>query len=229
MKRYIFALIVLLIIACTWCGFKLFNPNTLPIHSVVVNGDLRFIQKDKLKKTLQPLASRGFFSVNLSKIQIALQQLSWVADVEVHRVWPDKIVINISACQPMARWNNNAFLNAYGEIFVPRVLLESSQNLPQFFGSQDQTVKMLDNYQQMNNILNPLHLQIASLKYNNHDWQIKLNNGISLQLGQHYILKRLTRFVKTYKKILSSHRNMIPKNVDLRYSNGLAISYSGKG
>jgi len=225
MRRYIFALIILLVIAGAWCGFKLFSPNTLPIHSVVVNGDLRFIQKDKLKKTLQPLASRGFFSVNLDKIQVVLQQLSWVADVEVHRVWPDKVVINISACQPVARWNDNAFLNAYGEIFVPQPMVESSQILPQFFGKQDQTVKMLDNYQQMNNILNLLQLQVVSLNYDNHDWQIKLNNGISLQLGQRYILQRLTRFVKAYKKILSSHRNMVPKDVDLRYSNGLAVSF----
>lgn len=225
MKRYILALIILLIIAGAWCGFKLFNPNVLPIRSVVVNGDLRFIRKDKLTKTLQPLVAQGFFSVNPSKIQVALQQLSWVADVEVHRVWPDKVVIDISACKPVAYWNDDAFLNAYGEIFMPQPMIAPSQILPHFFGKQDQTVKMLDNYQQMNNILSPLRLRVALLQYDDPDWQIKLNNGISLQLGQRHILERLTRFVKTYKKILSSHRNMVPENVDLRYSNGLAVSF----
>ena len=68
----------------------------MPIHSVVVNGELRFIQKDKLAKALQPLESQGFFSVDLDKIQVAVQQLPWVADVEVRRVWPDKIVIDIT-------------------------------------------------------------------------------------------------------------------------------------
>jgi len=227
MKRYIFALILLLIVAGAWCGFKLFSPNTLPIRSVVINGNLHFIQKDKLAKTLQPLGSQGFFSVDLDKIQVAMQQLSWVADVEVRRVWPDKIVIDITACQPVANWNNNAFLNAYGEIFVPQTMIEFSQNLPRFFGQQDQTVKMLDNYQQMNNILSSLKLQIETLTYgNDHSWQIKLNNGINLQLGQQHVLERLMRFVKTYKKILLTHRNMIPKKVDLRYSHGLAVSYS---
>jgi cell division septal protein FtsQ len=128
----------------------------------------------------------------------------------------------------VARWNDNAFLNAYGEIFVPQPMIELSRNLPRFFGQQDQTVKMLDNYQQMNNILNSLKLQIKTLTYNNdHSWQIQLNNGISLQLGQQYVLERLTRFVKTYKKILLTHRNMVPKKVDLRYSHGLAVDFSG--
>lgn len=224
MRRYFFILIICLLVGFVGLGIKLLNTDKFAVQTVVVNGDLRFIQKDAVKGVLQPLIKKSFFTVNLTKIQVAVQRLPWVSDVAVRRVWPNRIVINITACKPVARWNNKAFLNAYGEIFMPQNHIELAQNLPEFFGAQNQTVKMLDNYQQMENILAPLSLKIISLRYET-DWQLRLDNNVALQLGHQDILKRLERFALAYKKILGSHGNMIPKSVDLRYSNGLAVSY----
>jgi len=226
-KRYILLLLVIIIVGgVAWTSFKLYGHNICPIRSVKVNGDLRFIKQQELKKILQPLSNQGLFSVNLAKVQCEIEQLPWVADAEVRRIWADKITIDITTCKPVAQWNAQGYLNAYGEIFAPSSTINLSTKLPQFFGKQDQTVKMLDNYQQMNNILNPLGLRVLSLAYGkDKSWQIVLDNGIKLQLGQNNVLDRLKRFTKVYKQILMSHNNIIPKNIDLRYSHGLAIKW----
>lgn len=209
-----------------WSGFKLYSPNTLPIRVVTVNGDLRFINRNNLQQALAPLTHQGFFSVDLDKIHVAVQQLPWVAEVEVKRIWPDKIVIDITTCRPVARWNNTSLLNAYGEIFVPNSFANVAKDLPRFFGKGDQTVKMLDNYQQMNNILQALDLKIALIRYTaDNAWQVGLNNGIELQLGQKEVVKRLNRFVQTYKKLLAERHNSLPKSVDLRYNHGMAVKW----
>lgn len=232
-KFYLLLLSIVIIVGIiVWGGVKLYSPNTLPVRSVVVNGDLRFINQQELKQTLQPLSEKGFFSVDLADIQCKVHQLPWVAEVEVRRVWPDKVVVNIETCKPVARWNDNGYLNAYGEIVTPQQgvrhqLVSDTVNLPRFFGKQDQTVKILDNYQQMNNILAPLKLQIQSLTCDDDkNWQIMLNNKVKLQLGRKDILKRLANFTQVYQKLLIAHNNIIPKTIDLRYSHGLAVSYS---
>lgn len=226
-KLYIWLLSLIVIVGIVvWAGFKLYNPNTLSIHSIVINGDLRFINQQELKQTLQPLSKQGFFSVDLADIQCKVHQLPWVAEVEIKRVWPNKIVVNLETCKPVAQWNKDGYLNAYGEIYTPQTSDNLPKNLPHFFGKQNQTVKMLDNYQQMNNILVPLKLQIQSLICDDDEnWQIILNNGIKLQLGRKNILKRLANFTQVYQKLLMAHNNVIPKMVDLRYSHGLAVSY----
>ncbi|MGD9152927.1 MAG: cell division protein FtsQ/DivIB [Gammaproteobacteria bacterium] len=226
-KLYIWLLLLIVIVGIVvWAGFKLYSPNTLPIRSVVVNGDLRFINQQELKQTLQPLSKQGFFSVDLADVQCKVHQLPWVAEVEIKRVWPDKIVVNIETCKPVAQWNKDSYLNAYGEVFTPQSSDNLPKNLPHFFGKQDQTVKILDNYQQMNNILAQLQLHIQSLACDDDEnWQIMLNNGIKLQLGRKNILNRLANFTRIYQKLLVAHNNIIPKTIDLRYSHGLAVSY----
>jgi cell division protein FtsQ len=225
-KIILFSLLLIIVVGFLFWGVVVLKkPNTLPIKKVVVQGDFRFVDKGKLQSLIKPLAGKGFFSVNLKSLQAAIQQLPWVAQAEVKRVWPNRIIISVNMDKAVAVWNQDSLLNAYGEILMPNSKRAFSKELPQFFGSGDQAVKILDYYQRMNEILQPLNLQVTTIVCNSHDsWYIQLNNGVKLQLGKERVLMKLRRFEQTYNKMFASHHSL-PKKVDLRYRNGLAVQW----
>ena len=84
----------------------------------------------------------------------------------------------------------------------------------------------MDYYQQASTILAPLNLQVVEMRLNSdNDWQVVLNNGLKVQLGQNEILTRLQRFVKVYPKVFANGKKKA-KTVDLRYANGMAIRWN---
>jgi cell division protein FtsQ len=57
-------------------------------------------------------------------------------------------------------------------------------------------------------------------------WQLRLDNGLTLELGREQIEARLARFVGAYDRTLGRLGRRI-EHVDLRYSNGFAVRMPG--
>lgn len=56
-----------------------------------------------------------------------------------------------------------------------------------------------------------------------HAWQLRLNNGMVLELGREDVQQRLARFVAVYPYSIAAIQSRV-KFVDLRYRNGFAVS-----
>ena len=78
----------------------MFNPHTLPITAVRIEGDLIKTDPQVLIVTRSQVARGGFFSINLTAARLAV--LAWMKDVRV--LWPDTLVI--PARQAVARWQD---------------------------------------------------------------------------------------------------------------------------
>jgi len=86
-------------------------------------------------------------------------------------------------------------------------------------------LKVLSMLQQGDAILEALSLYITQLHPNlDNDWQMTLNNGMNLQIGEHQPLTRLQRFVTVYPKVFATSKKAA-KNIDLRYPNGMAVRW----
>jgi cell division protein FtsQ len=59
-----------------------------------------------------------------------------------------------------------------------------------------------------------------------HAWQLRLNNGMVLELGHEQSQQRLGRFVAVYPYSLASMQHTV-NYVDLRYQNGFAAYLPG--
>lgn len=201
--------------------------NYFPIKTVRVYGLNRLDQKE-VQHVIYPLVNRGFFSINVERIRDRLKQLSWVSELYVRRIWPDQVVITLTEKTAIARWNENTLLSKNGELFSPR--LESwPHNLPQFAGPDGQQVFMLKNFDNMNRLFAPLHASISHLELTPYlTWKLKLDNGITMQIGHKDILTRLNQFVKVYPKIVGVRTNDVDY-IDLRYPNGVAVRYKEMG
>lgn len=67
------------------------------------------------------------------------------------------------------------------------------------------------------------NLQVAQLALSpRHAWQLRLSNGLVLELGREDMQQRLARFVTVYPYSLAAMQGTL-KYVDLRYPNGFAV------
>lgn len=201
--------------------FKL--SNHFPIRTVQIYG-IQHVSQEDLEELLTPLVRRSFFAVNVAYLRNRILQMPWVAETYVRRAWPDRIEVRVVEKKAAAKWNDQNLLSKAGELFSPA---EESypQGLPQFTGPDGKHIIMLQYYDQMNRILDPLHAKISHLELTQYlTWKLTLDNGISLRVGHKDILTRLNHFVKVYTKIIGD-RTADVDYVDLRYSNGVAVRW----
>jgi cell division protein FtsQ len=198
------------------------DPRRWPVQSVHIVGSFRHLQQGELRHEVAPLASKGFFGMNVSAVQQRLQSLPWVEQVSVRRVWPDQLSIAVREQQPVAYWGDAAFLNPRAEVFEPEYLADLP-DLPRFEGPEGHQQRVLLMYQRLQHALQPLKLSVATLRLDaRRTWYMQLSNDLTVEIGRSDPVERIERFVRAYPAILAAGSGQV-MSVDLRYSNGFAV------
>ncbi|ABA59303.1 Cell division protein FtsQ [Nitrosococcus oceani ATCC 19707] len=209
-----------------WGINHLADPETLPLRQVNIKGQFKYVTQQKLHKVTAGYVKGGFFNVNLKTIRTVVEELPWVAQVNVRRVWPDALQIEVQEKIPLARWGKDALISIEGEIFTPP---EASfpQGLPKLQGPPDSERLLVSRLEKIQAQLNSLGLRVVQLTMGERrDWHVVFEDGMELILGRAHSKQRLTRFQQIYAHLLRLHREDI-KRVDMRYTNGFAITWHG--
>jgi cell division protein FtsQ len=205
-------------------GVKLLNPQTFPIQSVRIQGDYPHVDHALLRRTVLPFLHSSFLTMDAAGLQERLQQLPWVYQVKVKRVWPGTLLITLQEQKPVARFNDQ-LLNTQGDLFGADSSTFSA-DLPLFIGADGQQEVLLQMYNQLLPILAPLHLTISMLALDaRQSWQLKMSNGVILLIGTTNPVERLQRFVNVYHQVMRENPGLV-KYIDLRYAHGLAVKYT---
>lgn len=202
--------------------FKL-SSRFFPIKTVKIYG-LQNTDRHAAEDLILPLLEDGFFAINIDNIRDRLAQLPWVSSIFVKRNWPDQLEIIIEEKQALAYWNDHSLLSKNGELFFPDKKTYPL-NLPQFLGSNGAQMKMIQYFIAIDRLLKPLHVTVTRLELTSDNaWKIILSNGIKLNLGADEGLGRFKRFVGVYPQIIGDKAIGV-ENIDLRYSNGIAVRW----
>lgn len=202
---------------------SLHETRSFPVQLVHVYG-AQHVDHDELQNLLKPLVAHNFFSVDMELIKDRLRQFSWVEDITIRRVWPNRVDIIISEHRPIAHWHDGSLLSANGDLFS-KGEYESPANLPRFIGPDGTQGLMLQVFNDFNRELLPLHAKITTLELTSYQlWHLTLDSGIRLRLGHKNILTHLGQFVKVYPKIIGDKAKDV-EYVDLRYPNGMAVKW----
>lgn len=196
----------------------------LPIKQIALTGVMQQVQGAAVRDAVRPFVEKGFFSTDVAQVRDVVEAMPWVSQATVRRQWPDTLAIEVKEQRLLARWADDALINLQGELFYPP-LLEGFQSVPQFNGIAGLNVVMAEQYQHYQQMLSVIALTIVRLDVSERRaWRIKLNNGVELLLGRAPQTQRLQRFIDAYQGGLADHTEQISR-VDLRYSNGFAISW----
>ena len=200
------------------------DPYQWPVQTVNIKGKFRHLQQTQLQDEVLPLVREGFFGMNVSAIQSRLQNLAWVEQVSVRRVWPDRLSIVVREQQPVAFWGEKGYLNPRAQVFEPEQRVDLPA-LPHFEGPDGYEQRVLLMYQQLQGMLKPLNLSVGSLQLDaRRTWSVQLSNDLTVEIGRSSPVDRIARFVRVYPAILAAGSGQV-MSVDLRYSNGFAVRW----
>jgi cell division protein FtsQ len=176
------------------------------------------VPTELLEKVVHEQIGGNFFTVDLEKTRQAFEKLPWVRQVSVRRAFPWSLEVGLEEQIPLATWNGRQLVNTHGEVFDGI----STQPLPAFIGQPDTSVQVTQMYEALNAELQPLKQQVAQISLSpRYAWQVKLDNGMVLELGREEMQQRLARFVSVYPYSLGAAPQKT-SHVDLRYRNGFA-------
>ena len=235
---FFLCVLISLISIAWWLTNRLIDQESLPINSVVISGEMPYTTRDEVLAAMDNINLGNFFQVDVNEIQSQVSALPWVYSAAVRKQWPNEVKIYIVDQTPVALWNGDFILNQFGKAFQADTQ-QLTQALPQFFGPEGSELLALENFINLNDLLEYRNLAIDELVLSERfSWQLTLNNGVMLNLGREERVKRVQRFmdvyplIKTHLEQQSKQKNNDKKQlkqavdyIDLRYDTGLAVGW----
>ena len=194
-----------------------------PLRAVELTAVPQRVSVEQLEKVVREQVSGNFFTVDLESTRQAFEKLPWVRKVSVRRKFPWILQVEVEEQVALAHWNGKELVNTHGEVFAGR----TEQDLPVFTGQPDSSQQVTQMYGELNAVLQPMKQQITQISLSpRYAWQVKLDNGMVLELGRDEMQQRLRRFVAVYPYSLAALARPA-SHVDLRYRNGFAAQMAG--
>lgn len=196
-----------------------------PVREIVVTDPPAHVTYAQVADIVKTAVKGNFFTLSLPAVRSAFEQLPWVRRANVRRKWPDQLEVALQEHVPLARWGDDALVDMDGEIFQAAY----DGNLPVFVGPPDSTKEIAIQYNFFKQALAAIHEVPVQIKVTpRRAWELKLADGMTLELGRDHIEERLLRFVGAYDAAVARLQRPFD-HVDLRYTNGFAVRVAGLG
>lgn len=194
-----------------------------PVTEVRVLTPLTHVTREQIETIVRGEMRGTFFTSPLGAIRKAFEKLPWVRRAELRRRWPGGVDVLLTEHAPLARWGKTALINTHGEVFEAAY----DGNLPAFNGPEGAAKEMAIQFDHFRRSL--AHIGRAPGEVNvspRRAWQVKLDDGMTLDLGRERVEERLQRFVAVYPQTLGRMPHPVDR-VDLRYGNGFSARVPG--
>lgn len=196
-----------------------------PIARISVEGNLNAANRKALQEHLDTFGTTGFVTADIAGMQQTLEQLPWVDQIRISRIWPDQLYVEVSEQQPIARWRNGEWLNSRGQVFQTAKAPNEGVLLPLLTGPDGSEGKVMQQYLVLIQALRPLGQKLVRLEMRSRgSWFLTTETGLELLLGRDEIGDKMRRFASLYERELKSEAGRIAR-IDLRYANGLAVAW----
>ncbi len=232
----VFFIVVLfsLITISYWLTQHFIGQESAPVTSIDISGEMPYSQRSDIINAIDQVDMGNFFQVDVNEVQSYVLNLPWVYSVAVRKQWPNELKIYVVDQDPIALWNGDFLINQAGQVFqadIERI----NHYLPNFFGPEGSELLALENYKDLNALLDFKALKIDELVLSERfSWQLTLDDGVTLNLGREERVERIQRFMDVYpiikaqlkaKKITEKQQNQAVDYIDLRYDTGLAVGW----
>jgi cell division protein FtsQ len=194
-----------------------------PLREVKVNGELDHVTREQVQLIVKRELKGNFFTVDLDQAKSAFEKLPWIRSASVRRRWPDRLEVAVEEHVALARWGNMALVDTNGALFGAA----SNEDLPVFIGPSGSEREVAQHYLMFRQALKPIGLAPTQVVLSaRRAWELRLNNGLTVELGREQVEPRLAKFVGVYDRTLAVAQHSV-RYVDLRYPNGFAVRMPG--
>ncbi|MEM9620233.1 MAG: cell division protein FtsQ/DivIB [Pseudomonadota bacterium] len=227
LNRLLYALIISL---AAGLGGLVWHSLDGPINKFVVRGDLTASEQARVNSVLEAGEFNGILSTPIADIESVLQQLPWARQVTVRRAWPDAVIVSLQRAEPIARWGEDRYLSAAGELVR---LPDQYAGLPLFDIALESPAQTMGVYRLLDQILTRAELRISRLQQNRQgEWVVEVKRAdhsdpVQLLLGAEQLNERAHRFLLLQRQVLQASSQAVAY-VDARYASGLAVRYKAE-
>lgn len=201
-----------------------------PIAKVRLDADFKGLAASDVWPYIQELFGEDLLSVDLPALAERLESHPWIQQVNMRRVWPDSVVIDVTEPEPFAHWvglrGEEGFLTASG------VALEANATpaMPLTYEGDDKHVAaFLDWQEKLDTAIEPQGWMLKKLSRSDYgQWRAYVVDAdgvkVELRFGEQWSLPRWKRFDAAWNAGLKDRRKEIAY-VDLRYRGGMAVAW----
>ena len=215
---------IALIVIVFWVLNVMQNKTLFPIQTIRAQGSFVHVTEEMLQQVIKNADDKGFFTIDVTKIQKQVESLPWVKQASVKRIWPGTLTIAVTERHPVARLEQDGLVDSEGEIFFPEKATYP-ENLVTFDVANAQVKLCLNYYYDSIAMLNKIGLEVNHVTYTDrHALSFRLNNKFNLILGRENKLYRLNRFARIYRNNLHTDNEKI-SSIDMGYTNGLSVEW----
>ncbi|MCM5703148.1 cell division protein FtsQ/DivIB [Larsenimonas salina] len=198
-----------------------------PVARIAIRGDLAHIDQHYLNERLTPLVrGKTWLSVDLNALKDEASSISWIKSAEISRRWPSTLVFHLTEQRPIAYWQDGELLNRDGKAFNMRGV-KTAGDLPHLGGPPGSGSEVVSYFEDLKSTLAPLDMSISQLRLEPRGaWRFQINDNFWVMIGRTDREQRLKRFIAAWQRDLKNRSSNI-RYIDLRYPNGIAVSWHG--
>jgi cell division protein FtsQ len=204
------------------------------IRQIRLEGEVARNSVATIRANAAPRLAGNYFNFDLKSARAAFEAVPWVRHAVVHRVWPNRLVVQLEEHKPVAVWKgdegNDRLVNSFGEVFEANVGDVDEDALPEFDGDEGSAATILAMYRRLLPALRPLDVLPARVALSGRgSWQIELDSGAVIDIGRgtdEEVLARTERFVRTLTQVTTRQRRGWD-HADLRHADGYALHMKG--
>ncbi|WP_253305891.1 FtsQ-type POTRA domain-containing protein [unidentified bacterial endosymbiont] len=206
-----------------------------PLSDWQLSGVLQQTSEQEIWQALQPLLPlQSFMAQDLRLIQRQLEQLPWIAQAQVRKQWPNRLLLHCSEHQAVARWAHQQLLNQQGQRFTAPLAPSTAEQLPQLSGPEGSEQRVLETWHRLTSQFALQGFTVTAMRLNRRQaWQLTLNGSIHCQLGRQDPVIGVQRFLLLHPLFIQrpartsqSAAAALQRIVDLRYEQGVAVRWA---
>lgn len=204
--------------------FAIQDKQPMPIY--VERSSLTDDEFSEIYKVTQSLGAKQFYSADLDEIANAVNKISWVGAINIHRDWHKGVVVSVMPRVAIANFGSEYLLDVSGSPFVPANKNElNNPNLVKLYSEPGDTKEVMHKTKLLNSWFAPLQIFVTDIVLTSRQtWLIKFNSGLRVVVDYERVDEKLLRLSDILKQ---RELNIDLKNisaVDLRYKNGFVIT-----
>lgn len=194
---------------------------------------LRHVNPSTVRSTAVPRIRGNFFTADLDAVRQAFEAVPWVRKATVRREWPNKLIVQVEEHEALGTWGEDGkLLSVRGDVFTANLAeAEEDGALAEFDGPDGSEKEVVARYRELREWFKPIGLVPEAVKMSTrYAWSVRLNNGMTVELGREQskatLKERVDRLVGIYPQLAARLQDGI-ESVDMRYPNGLALKAQG--
>jgi len=221
-----FLLVLSVPLISIWLGG---DKTRFPVRELKITSHFRNLTESQIAALILPELKAGIVMLDLNALRAGMLENAWIEKVEIRRHWPETLALVVHERTAVARWGDTGLLNERGEVFEVAGTAQMS-GLAKLSGPQVKRLEILAFYQSADPALRELGIHITGAQFSlRGGLSVTLSSGADVTVGREDINARWQRLVEVLPTLISAENLRTGKqlkSVDLRYTNGMAITFN---